>query len=114
MVEDGAPELADGDGLLVALGRVGDAVVVALPGGIGTLAEAATHLATVAPRGEYVVVVEGAPVTAGAAVTDDELRGALDAALAGGADRRTAVATVMAAHRVPKRRVYDIALTIPR
>jgi 16S rRNA (cytidine1402-2'-O)-methyltransferase len=80
----------------------------------GTLGEASAHVAAVAPRGEYVVVVEGAPLTAGDDVTDDQLRAALLAVLAGGADRRTAIATVMAAHRASKRRVYDIALTIPR
>jgi 16S rRNA (cytidine1402-2'-O)-methyltransferase len=80
----------------------------------GTTAAAVQHVATAAPRGEYVVVVEGAPVADAADVTDDQLRGALLTALAGGADRRAAIATVMAAQRVPKRRVYDIALTIPR
>jgi hypothetical protein len=35
-------------------------------------------------------------------------------ALAGGADRRNAIATVMASHGAAKRRVYDIALTIDR
>ncbi|MEO5900879.1 MAG: SAM-dependent methyltransferase, partial [Ilumatobacteraceae bacterium] len=80
----------------------------------GTLADAAAHLAATAPRGEYVVVLEGAPVADAGDVTDDQLRDALRMALAGGADRRTAIATVVAAHRAPKRRVYDIALTIPR
>jgi len=80
----------------------------------GTLGDAAVHLATTAPRGEYVVVLEGAPVAEPGEVTDDQLRDALQMALAGGADRRTAIATVVSAHRAPKRRVYDIALTIPR
>jgi 16S rRNA (cytidine1402-2'-O)-methyltransferase len=80
----------------------------------GTLSDAAAHLVDAPPRGEYVVVVEGAVTVDAGEVTDDQLRVALVTALAGGADRRAAVATVMAAHRVPKRRVYDIALTIPR
>lgn len=78
----------------------------------GTLADAVIHLTERAPRGEYVVVVEGAP-TAGAA-TDDAILAALHMALAGGADRRSAIATVMAGTGAAKRRVYDLALTIPR
>lgn len=78
----------------------------------GSLAEAVDHLAEVEPRGEYVVVVQGAPAAAPA--TDDELVAMLRTALAGGADRRTAVATVMAATGAAKRRVYDLALGIPR
>ncbi|MCU1504769.1 MAG: hypothetical protein JWM12_4123 [Ilumatobacteraceae bacterium] len=80
----------------------------------GTLAEAVAHLATTPPRGEYVLVIEGAPVPDPGEVTDAQLREGLLMALAGGADRRAAIATVMVAHRVPKRRVYDVALTIPR
>ena len=78
----------------------------------GTLAEAAAHLADRAPRGEYVVVVEGAPVAA--AANDSVVLAALHMALAGGADRRTAIATVIASTGAAKRRVYDLALTIPR
>jgi len=78
----------------------------------GTLTDAAAHLAAVAPRGEYVLVLQGAPV--GAEATDEQIVGALRAAIGGGADRRSAIATVMAATGAPKRRVYDLALTIPR
>ena len=78
----------------------------------GTLFEAVAHLAEYAPRGEYVVVVEGASGVA--AATDDAIVDALRMALAGGADRRTAIATVTAATGAGKRRVYDLALTIPR
>jgi 16S rRNA (cytidine1402-2'-O)-methyltransferase len=80
----------------------------------GTLAAATTHLADPAPRGEYVVVLSGAPAPSADDVTDDQLRAALRMALANGADRRAAIATVLAAHRVARRRVYDIALSIPR
>jgi hypothetical protein len=38
----------------------------------------------------------------------------LRTAIAGGADRRTAIATVMQETGAAKRRVYDLALTIPR
>jgi 16S rRNA (cytidine1402-2'-O)-methyltransferase len=78
----------------------------------GTLAQAEAHLAEVAPRGEYVVVVEGAP--SAAVCTDAQIVEALGLALLGGADRRTAIATVMSTTGASKRRVYDLALTIPR
>ena len=79
----------------------------------GTLAEAAAHVAETEPRGEYVLIVEGAlPVVADA--SDEAVSDALRMALAGGADRRTAIATVTAATGANKRRVYDLALTIPR
>ncbi len=78
----------------------------------GTLADAVTHLAEQEPRGEFVVVVEGASDAVGA--TDEAIISALRMALAGGADRRTAIATVTASTGASKRRVYDLALTIPR
>jgi 16S rRNA (cytidine1402-2'-O)-methyltransferase len=78
----------------------------------GTLADAVSHLAEVAPRGEYVVVLEGAP--AATAATDEQIVQALRMALDRGADRRTAIATVMGTTGASKRRVYDLALTIPR
>lgn len=78
----------------------------------GALTEAAAHLAATPPRGEYVVVLEGAPRAA--AYTDDQILDALRQALGRGADRRTAIAEVMASTGAPKKRVYDLALTLPR
>ena len=46
-------------------------------------------------------------------MTDDDVRGALRMALDGGADRRAAIATVVADLHVAKRRVYDIAAHPP-
>lgn len=77
----------------------------------GTIADAVLHVTSVAPRGEYVIVVDGAAPDP--AVTDDDVRHALRVSLAGGATRKDAVATVMAATGAPKRRIYDIALTLP-
>ena len=78
----------------------------------GTLAEAAVHLATTEPRGEYVIVLNGAPPAVEA--DDEAIVAALRAALGSGADRRTAIATVMEQTGAAKRRVYDLALQIPR
>ncbi len=73
----------------------------------GTLAEAVEHCDAVAPRGEYVVVVDGAPEPD--AVGDDDVVAALAGRLAAGATRRDAVAEVADALGLPKRRVYDLA-----
>jgi 16S rRNA (cytidine1402-2'-O)-methyltransferase len=62
------------------------------------------------PRGEYVIVIDGAAPPA--APDDDGLLDALRNQLAGGATRRDAVATVAAATGLPRRRIYDLALTI--
>lgn len=78
----------------------------------GSLAEACVHVDAVEPRGEYVVVLEGAPAPAEA--TDERIVNLLRTAIEGGADRRAAIATVMQATGAAKRRVYDLALTIPR
>ncbi|UDY37721.1 16S rRNA (cytidine(1402)-2'-O)-methyltransferase [Dermatobacter hominis] len=58
----------------------------------GTLADAVARADEVEPRGEFVVVLDGAPAPAEA--DDDALRAALDAELAGGASRRDAAAAV--------------------
>jgi 16S rRNA (cytidine1402-2'-O)-methyltransferase len=78
----------------------------------GTLADAVAHVALVEPRGEYVLVVEGAAAPAEA--DDDAIRDALRAALARGDTRKDAVATVTAALGAPKRRVFDLATSLPR
>ncbi len=79
----------------------------------GSLADAATHVAEHAPRGEYVLVIEGAREVV-VDTTDDAITDALRMALAAGADRRAAIATVTTSTGASKRRVYDLALTLPR
>jgi 16S rRNA (cytidine1402-2'-O)-methyltransferase len=80
----------------------------------GPLGEAVAHLAGVTPRGEYVVVLGGAAADQPAEVSDELIRQALRTALDGGADRRAAIATVVGDLHIAKRRVYDIAVTLPR
>ena len=77
----------------------------------GALDAATEHVATTPPRGEYVIVVEGAPRRA--EVTDHEIRAALLEALPGHS-RRDAIADVVGRLNVPRRRVYDLALTAGR
>jgi 16S rRNA (cytidine1402-2'-O)-methyltransferase len=79
----------------------------------GSLDDAATRVASVAARGEYVIVVEGASDDAGPA-DDDTIRRALRDAFEGGDDRKGAIATVAGALRVPRKRVYEIATSLPR
>jgi 16S rRNA (cytidine1402-2'-O)-methyltransferase len=73
----------------------------------GSLGDAVVHLAEREPRGEYVLVVAGAPPPppAGPAAVEDALRVRLDA----GADKRSAIAEVAAELSVPKRQVYEVA-----
>ncbi len=76
----------------------------------GSLAEAVAHVHEIAPRGEYVVVVAGAPESAPA--TDDDVEAALRVRLAAGLDRKTAVAEVATELGVSKRVVYDLSLRL--
>jgi 16S rRNA (cytidine1402-2'-O)-methyltransferase len=78
----------------------------------GSLADGSTHVAEAGPRGEYVVVLEGA--TERPPADDATIHAALVSALQGGATRRDAIATVTSDLAVPKRRVFDIAMTLPR
>jgi 16S rRNA (cytidine1402-2'-O)-methyltransferase len=74
----------------------------------GSLADAVAFHADVEPRGEYVVVVGGAPDAD--AADDDTIRAALSRAIAEGSSTRDAVAEVADVLGVPKRRVYDLAI----
>jgi 16S rRNA (cytidine1402-2'-O)-methyltransferase len=76
----------------------------------GTLAGAVQHLAAGDPRGEYVLVLDGAPPLDPAGETDVEA--ALRSRLGAGVDKRTAIAEVATTLRVPKRLVYDVALRL--
>lgn len=74
----------------------------------GTLAAAIDHLAEHEPRGEFVLVLDGAPPPREA--TDDELTEAVRAELATGARTKDAAATVAARLGASRRRVYDLAV----
>jgi len=76
----------------------------------GTLGELAATVPD-EPRGEHVLVVDGARTAR--EVDDEVLRVALADALAGGASRRDAAATVAAALGVSRRRAYDLTLRDP-
>lgn len=78
----------------------------------GALADAVDHVADVAPRGEYVVVVEGCPPAG--EPTDGEVAAAVAAARDDGLSTRDAAAEVARRLGVPKRRAYDLALRAER
>ena len=61
------------------------------------------------PRGEYVIVLDGAP-TLDRDVDDDTIRAAVRAELAAGASTRDAAAAVSQRLGVPKRRAYALAI----
>jgi 16S rRNA (cytidine1402-2'-O)-methyltransferase len=73
----------------------------------GRLAEAVDRSAGVEPRGEYVVVVDGAPEPP--AATDDDLAAAVTAEIAAGRSARDAVTVVAGRFGASRRRVYDLA-----
>jgi 16S rRNA (cytidine1402-2'-O)-methyltransferase len=77
----------------------------------GSLADAVEHVQRVEPRGEHVIVLEGAPGDDTEA-DDDTLRAALRDALAGGADTKAAITTVATRHHVPRRQVYALAVAM--
>ena len=76
----------------------------------GTMGGAVEWLSSVEPRGEYVLVVGGAPATA--VVPDGAIESTLSDRLLKGDDPKKAVAMVAGALGVPKRRVYEIGLRL--
>jgi 16S rRNA (cytidine1402-2'-O)-methyltransferase len=78
----------------------------------GTLAGAVAHLAEREPRGEYVVVLGGAPERVAPAVGPAEIEVRLAERLAAGEDRRAAVSGTAAELGVPRRAVYDASVRL--
>jgi 16S rRNA (cytidine1402-2'-O)-methyltransferase len=76
----------------------------------GTLATAGAHLGATEPRGEFVLVLDGA---APAPVADaGDVDRALQLRLDAGVDKKAAIAEVAAELGVPKRQVYQAALSL--
>lgn len=78
----------------------------------GTLGEAAAHLVSPDPRGEFTIVLEGGPQAP--AADDEQIELALAERMKSGDSRRSAVEAVAAGLALPRRRVYDIALRLGR
>jgi len=75
----------------------------------GSLSEAQHHVGAVEPRGEYVLIVDGAVVTE---ATNEEITEALLREFSEGASHRDAVAAVVALTGAKKRQVYNLALLL--
>jgi 16S rRNA (cytidine1402-2'-O)-methyltransferase len=75
----------------------------------GSLSEAVAHSTEIKPRGEYVLVLEGATSSE---VTEEQMLEALRDELEAGLSRRDAVAAVVALTGAKKRQVYDLALQL--
>jgi len=78
----------------------------------GTLAEAVSRVAAHPPRGEVVVVVDGAPEPPPA--DEAAVEGAVRAALAGGLSARDAADQAARELGVPRRRAYAVAVVVAR
>jgi 16S rRNA (cytidine1402-2'-O)-methyltransferase len=78
----------------------------------GTLGEAVEWAGAHPPRGELVVVLDGAPRPDPAG--DEELEEAVRARLAAGDSAKDAAAQVAAVLGVPRRRAYDVAVRLNR
>ena len=78
----------------------------------GSLSDAAVWAGEHEPRGELVLVVDGAPAREPA--TDDEIRDAVGAALRRGLTARDAAAEVASTLGVPKRQAYAVAVDVQR
>jgi 16S rRNA (cytidine1402-2'-O)-methyltransferase len=75
----------------------------------GSLAEAVQHSQSVAPRGEYAIVIAPA-LNSEVEVTDEEIVRELAARTANGLSKRDAIDEVTAAFGVARKRVYAIAV----
>ncbi len=73
----------------------------------GSLADAVAWVADRTPRGEFVLVLAGAPPTE---VSDDDIIDAMGAELAGGVSRRDAAGAVAERLGVRRSRAYDLSL----
>ncbi|MEZ5321864.1 MAG: 16S rRNA (cytidine(1402)-2'-O)-methyltransferase [Microthrixaceae bacterium] len=74
----------------------------------GTLGEAVEHVAESAPRGEYVVVLGGAPAVA---ATTDEIRRRVDERSGEGLSTSALARAVAEELGVPRREVYDLVVS---
>jgi 16S rRNA (cytidine1402-2'-O)-methyltransferase len=75
-----------------------------------TAGEAAAYFGAAPPRGEFVIVVDGAPAGEQVAPETGALALEVTALIAGGRSRRDAVDEVAARHALPRRAVYEAAV----
>ncbi|MDR0406056.1 MAG: 16S rRNA (cytidine(1402)-2'-O)-methyltransferase [Clostridiales bacterium] len=73
----------------------------------GTVAELLAHFSENAPRGEFVLVVEGAPHDAEPPDFEQSVSEQIDSLIKNGTDKKTAIQTVAQQRGLPKRAVYN-------
>ena len=78
----------------------------------GTLQGASEHAAESEPRGEFVLVIDGAPPDP--RPSSDDVEKALQTLMESGVDKRSAISEVARQLNVPKRDVYDLAVNLDR
>jgi len=78
----------------------------------GSLETATQHVTAVAPRGEYTLVLAGAPEVTASQPTDDAITELVQARLASGDTQRDAIAFAAGHLDVPRKRVYALALKL--
>ena len=80
----------------------------------GTLDEAAAWVGDNEPRGEWVIVVDGATPRDPSCIGEDEITSALSERLKSGMTKRAAAEEVAAELGLPRRRVYELSLIATR
>lgn len=76
----------------------------------GSLKELVNHFTNNLPRGEFTLVVAGAPQEAAEAPDLRQLKEEIDRLVAAGMPKKEAVKEVAHRHHIPKRTVYDLSL----
>lgn len=78
----------------------------------GSLTEVLAYFENHSPRGEFVITVAGAERCPQAEITEDDIRQTLNKLMEQGLSRKTAIQEVSQEYRLPKNKVYEIALSL--
>jgi 16S rRNA (cytidine1402-2'-O)-methyltransferase len=79
----------------------------------GTISEAIAHYTQVEPKGEFTLVVAGVPIEDKPVLSDQELKVELQQIMAQGVSRSQASRQLAQLTQLPRRRLYELALTLP-
>ncbi|HEY9633049.1 MAG TPA: 16S rRNA (cytidine(1402)-2'-O)-methyltransferase [Coleofasciculaceae cyanobacterium] len=79
----------------------------------GTIGEAITHYTQVDPRGEFTLVVAGVELEERLVLSDEQLKDELQQMMDQGVSRSQASRQLAQLTKLPRRRLYELALTLP-
>jgi 16S rRNA (cytidine1402-2'-O)-methyltransferase len=79
----------------------------------GTISEAIAHYTQVEPKGEFTLVVAGVSIEDRPVLSDEELKVELQQIMAQGVSRSQASRQLAQLTQLPRRRLYELALTLP-